>query len=209
MKLKILKILLIKFFIFFTNPAFAGELKVKSDSIDLKKNNNYKKVYFAGGCFWCMEESFDNVKGVIKSISGYSGGNLKNPTYKEVIYKDTGHVETIEITYNPKIVSYNELLDVFWKNIDPFDKYGQFCDKGKSYRSVVFFENLKQKKIIKKSIEEVENRFDTKVVTLIWKFDRFYKAEDYHQDYYQKNFLRYLTYKKACQREEVLNKIWN
>ena len=134
---------------------------------------------------------------------------LKNPSYKEVIYKDTGHVETIEITYDTNIVTYEELLDTFWKNIDPFDKYGQFCDKGKSYRSVAFFENMAQKKIINKSIDEIERKFDAKIVTLVWKFDTFYVAEDYHQNYYQNNFLRYLAYKKACQREEVLNKIWN
>ena len=183
------------FFIYFVNSSvFASETK---------------KAYFAGGCFWCMEESFDKVDGVIKSISGYSGGKLKNPTYKDVIYKDTGHVETIEITYDPKKVSYEKLLKVYWINIDPFDKYGQFCDKGKSYRSVIFFKDKKQKKTIQNSIIEVEKRFNSKVVTMLWKFDKFYKAEDYHQDYYQKNFLRYLTYKKACQREEVLNKIWN
>ena len=172
-------------------------------------NAEIKRAYFAGGCFWCMEESFDKINGVIESISGYSGGHLKNPTYKDVIYKDTGHVETIEVTYNSKIVSFEELLDVFWKNIDPFDKYGQFCDKGKSYRSVIFFKNNKQKKIIQNSVFEVEKRFNSKVVTMLWKFDKFYKAEDHHQDYYQKNFLRYLAYKKACQREEVLKKIWN
>jgi len=168
-----------------------------------------KKAYFAGGCFWCMEESFDQVDGVIKSVSGYSGGHLKNPTYKDVIYKDTGHVETIEITYNPKRVSYEKLLNIFWKNIDPFDSYGQFCDKGKSYRSVIFYQNKQQQKIIKKSFEEVEKKFENKIVTLVWKFEKFYQAEEYHQDYYQKNFLRYLAYKSACQREEVLNKIWN
>ena len=173
------------------------------------QNITLKKAYFAGGCFWCMEESFDQIDGVEKSISGYSGGHLKNPTYNDVIYKDTGHVEAIEITYDPKKVSYEKLLDIFWKNIDPFDKYGQFCDKGKSYRSVIFFENDKQKNIINNSLKNIENRFNTKVVTLVWEFDKFYKAEDYHQDYYQKNFLRYLAYKKACQREEVLKKIWN
>ena len=191
------------------NPVFSGELKVNfGDGKDIK-STNLKRAYFAGGCFWCMEESFDKIDGVVKSISGYSGGHLKNPTYKDVIYKDTGHVETIEIIYDSKKVSFKHLLNIFWKNIDPFDKFGQFCDKGKSYRSVVFFSNKSQKKIIKKSIEKIENKFDAKVVTLIWEFDIFYKAEDYHQDYYQKNFLKYLAYKKACQREEVLEKIWN
>ena len=195
------------FLLFPQNLIIAGELKVLPGNS--QKTFNYKKAYFAGGCFWCMEETFDKFDGVIKSVSGYSGGNLKNPTYKDVIYKDTGHVETIEITYDPKKISYKKLLDIFWKNIDPFDKYGQFCDKGKSYRSVVFFQNRTQQKIIEKSAINIEKKFDAKVVTLLWKFEKFYKAEDYHQDYYQKNFLRYLAYKKACQREEVLNKIWN
>ena len=169
----------------------------------------YKKAYFAGGCFWCMEESFDKIEGVIKSTSGYSGGHLKNPKYEDVIYKDTGHVETIEIIYDPKIVSYEELLNVFWNNIDPFDRYGQFCDKGKSYRSVIFTQNKMEEKTVKDSFKKVEKKFDNKIVTLVWRFDVFYKAENYHQNYYQKNFLQYLAYKRACQREEVLNKIWN
>jgi len=207
MKKIILCILICKSLLFSYNQLIAGELTVTNNN--LNENSNYKKVYFAGGCFWCMEESFDKEKGIIQSISGYSGGHLKNPTYKEVIYKDTGHVETIQITYDPKMISYKKLLEVFWKNIDPFDKYGQFCDKGKSYRSVIFYKNNNQKKVIQKSIAEIEQRFNSKVVTLLWKFDKFYQAEDYHQDYYQKNFLRYLAYKKACQREEVLNKIWN
>ena len=207
MKKIILFIFICQISFFSHSESKSGKLKVTTG--ELNKDFNLKKAYFAGGCFWCMEESFDKVDGVIKSISGYSGGKLKNPTYKEVIYKDTGHVETIEITYDPNKVSYETLLDVFWKNIDPFDKYGQFCDKGKSYRSVVFFKNKKQKRIIQNSIVEVEKRFNSEVVTMLWKFDKFYKAEDYHQDYYQKNFLRYLAYKKACQREEVLNKIWN
>tara|TARA_B100000965_G_scaffold180675_1_gene150749 strand:+ start:4146 stop:4769 length:624 start_codon:yes stop_codon:yes gene_type:complete len=207
MKKIILLILIFQTPLIYYDQIIAGELKVTTGKSN--ENYNYKKAYFAGGCFWCMEESFDKVEGVIKSISGYSGGKMKNPTYKDVIYKDTGHVETIEITYDPNKVSYESLVNVFWKNIDPFDKYGQFCDKGKSYRSVIFFKNNKQKKIIQNSVFEVEKRFNSKVVTMLWKFDKFYKAEDHHQDYYQKNFLRYLTYKKACQREEVLNKIWN
>ena len=172
--------------------------------------NEYKKAYFAGGCFWCMEESFDKVKGVIKSISGYSGGHVKNPTYKQVIYKDTGHVEAIAVYYDPKLISYEELLKVFWVNIDPFDANGQFCNKGKSYRSVAFYKNIKQKKLIENSISSIEKKFNKKkIVTLVWKFKKFYPAEDYHQNYYQNNFLRYLAYKSGCQREEILNKIWN
>jgi peptide-methionine (S)-S-oxide reductase len=170
----------------------------------------YKKAYFAGGCFWCMEESFDKEKGVIKSISGYSGGHIKNPTYNQVIYKDTGHVEAVAVYFDPTLTSYEELLKVFWLNIDPFDANGQFCDKGKSYRSVAFYQNKAQKKLIEDSIVNIEKRFNKKkIVTLVWKFEKFYPAEDYHQNYYQNNFLRYLAYKSGCQREETLNKIWN
>ena len=196
-----------------TNCYFASNTIVLSGILSvaaIEGKEEYKKAYFAGGCFWCMEESYDKVKGVIKSISGYSGGHLKNPTYKEVIYKDTGHVEAITVFYDPKITSYEELLKVFWENIDPFDANGQFCDKGKSYRSVAFYENLKQKKLIERSILNIEKKFNKKkVVTLVWKFEKFYPAEDYHQDYYQNNFLKYLAYKSGCQREEILNKIWN
>ena len=190
----------------FTFNSLAGTLTVSAVDSD----NEYKKAYFAGGCFWCMEESFDKVKGVVKSISGYSGGHVKNPTYKQVIYKDTGHVEAIAVYYNPKLTSYEDLLKVFWVNIDPFDAEGQFCDKGKSYRSVAFYQNAKEKKLIDSSINTIEKKFDKKkIVTLVWEFEKFYPAEDYHQDYYQNNFLRYLAYKSGCQREEILNKIWN
>ena len=204
MKKLVYTILLYQILFFSSIEATAGNLK-----ITLENSNNLKKAYFAGGCFWCMEESFDKIRGVIKSTSGYSGGMLTNPTYKQVTYEDTGHVETIEIVYDPTKTSYKNLLKIFWKNIDPFDKYGQFCDKGKSYRSVIFFEDKRQKDIIKKSLDEVEKRFGNRVVTLIWKFEKFYKAEAYHQDYYEKNFIRYLMYKKGCQREETLKKIWN
>jgi len=193
-------------FNFNTLNSSSGTLSVTSGD----SKNEYKKAYFAGGCFWCMEESFDKVKGVIKSISGYSGGYVENPTYKQVTYKDTGHVEAIEVYYNPTLTSYEELLKVFWVNIDPFDAKGQFCDKGKSYRSVAFYQNIKQKKLIENSIISIEKKFNKKkIVTLVWEFEKFYPAEDYHQDYYQNNFLRYLAYKSSCQREEILNKIWN
>ena len=201
------------FFLFFINCYFISSTLVLSGVLSVtsgESEEKYKKAYFAGGCFWCMEESFDKVNGVVKSISGYSGGHVKNPTYKQVVYKDTGHVEAIAVYYDPKLISYEELLKVFWVNIDPFDAKGQFCDKGKSYRSVAFFQNVKQKKLIEESIVNIEKKFNKKkIVTLVWEFEKFYPAEDYHQNYYQNNFLRYLAYKSGCQREEILNKIWN
>jgi len=169
---------------------------------------NFEKAYFAGGCFWCMEESFENILGVSKVISGYSGGTTENPTYKEVTYGNTGHFEVIEVIYIPKVVSYEKLLEEFWVNIDPFDAVGQFCDKGYSYRSVAFYQNDKQKNLIENSIKEIEKKFKKKVVTYVRKFDKFYIAEAVHQDYYQINFLNYLRYKKGCRREAILNSIW-
>ena len=167
------------------------------------------KAYFAGGCFWCMEESFEKLNGVEEVISGYSGGVTENPTYKEVTYGNTGHFEVVEVVYNKKIISYEKLLENFWINIDPFDSYGQFCDKGYSYRSVAFYQNTNEKKLIEKNIKELENRFNKKVVTYIRSFKKFYRAEEYHQDFYKIKLERYLRYKKACGREEILKRIWS
>ena len=166
------------------------------------------KAYFAGGCFWCVEESFEKLKGVEEVISGYSGGITENPTYKEVTYGNTGHFEVVEIIYDKKVISFKELLENFWINIDPFDAYGQFCDKGYSYRSVAFYQTIDQKDDIKRSIVKLEKKFNKKVVTFIRKFDEFYKAEEYHQDYYKKKFLNYLKNKNACGREKKFNIIW-
>ena len=167
------------------------------------------KAYFAGGCFWCVEESFEKLKGVEEVTSGYSGGVTENPTYKEVTYGKTGHFEVVEIIYNKAVISYSELLENFWINIDPFDAYGQFCDKGYSYRSVAFYTNDEEKILIEKDIKELESKFNKKVVTYIRNFKKFYKAEEYHQDFYKIKFERYLRYKKACGREELLKRIWS
>ncbi len=170
---------------------------------------NIKKAYFAGGCFWCMEETFEKIDGVLDVISGYSGGNTKNPTYKEVTYGNTGHFEAIEIKYDEKKINYKQLLDIFWINIDPFDADGQFCDKGYSYRSVVFYNSELEKNLVEMSIINLEKKFNKKIVTYIRKFDIFYKAESHHQDYYKESFINYLMYKKGCGRVKGLEKIWN
>ena len=188
------KILLTLFFIILSTNLYAS---------------NIKKVYFAGGCFWCMEESFDKVEGVIETISGYSGGHVKNPKYKDVVKNTTGHYETLEITYDPSITNFEKLLEIFWVNIDPFDANGQFCDKGYSYRSVAFYQNDEEKKLIEKDIKDLQNKFNKKVVTYIRNFEKFYKAEEYHQDFYKIKLERYLRYKKACGREELLKRIWS
>ena len=171
-------------------------------------SENLSKAYFAGGCFWCMEESFEKLHGVKEVISGYSGGTTTNPTYKEVTFGNTGHFEVVEIIYNKDIISYDELLKNFWINIDPFDAFGQFCDKGYSYRSVAFYQSEYEKNRIEKSISEIEKKFNKRVVTYVKEFEIFYKAEDKHQNYYQEYFVNYLKYKKACRREQVLSNIW-
>jgi len=172
-------------------------------------SENLKKAYFAGGCFWCMEESFDKVKGVKVTTSGYSGGHVKNPTYKQVVQENTGHLESVEVVYDSNVITYTTLVDAYFKSIDPFDSEGQFCDKGYSYRSGILYQDLNQKKIIDRKILEIETKFKKKAFVILKKFNKFYKAENYHQDFYEKNFFRYLAYKKACKREERLNELWN
>ena len=178
-------------------------------NINFSYSTQKDKAYFAGGCFWCVEESFEKLKGVEEVISGYSGGITENPTYKEVTYGNTGHFEVVEIIYDKKVISFEELLENFWVNIDPFDAYGQFCDKGYSYRSVAFYQNDEEKKLIEKNIKDLQNKFNKKVVTYIRNFEKFYKAEEYHQDFYKIKLERYLSYKKACGREELLKRIWS
>jgi len=167
------------------------------------------KAYFAGGCFWCMEESFEKKEGVLEVISGYSGGTTENPNYEEVTYGNTGHFEVVEIIFDKSKTNFEDLLSHFWKNIDPFDEYGQFCDKGYSYRSVAFYQSNKEKDLIEKSIKKLEKKFERKIVTYVRKFEKFYIAEKKHQDFYIEKFASYLRYKKACGRERILNKIWN
>ena len=171
---------------------------------------NIKEAYFAGGCFWCMEDAFEKIEGIEEVISGYSGGNTENPTYKEVTYGNTGHFEAAKIIYDSNIINYKTILNFYWQNIDPFDSAGQFCDKGLSYRSVAFYRNEDERNEIENSITNIEKKFKgKKVVTFVKKFEIFYPAEDYHQDYYQENFMNYLLYKKACGREQTLKKIWD
>ena len=171
--------------------------------------NNISIAYFGGGCFWCMEESFESQEGVLEVVSGYSGGSTKNPTYKEVTFGNTGHFETIKVKYDTDKINYKEILDTFWINIDPFDSMGQFCDKGYSYRSVVFYAQESEKKLIEESIIKIEKKFEKKIVTFIRKFDEFYEAEEYHQDYYKKKFINYIMYKNSCGRNQTLKNIWD
>jgi peptide-methionine (S)-S-oxide reductase len=167
-----------------------------------------KQAIFAGGCFWCMEEVYDPVPGVVDTTSGYTGGRTENPTYREVTFGDTGHYEAVRVTYDPSQVTYQELLDTFWVNVDPFDARGQFCDKGSSYLSAIFVADEEERRLAEASKEAVEARFDEAVATEVLAAAPFYEAEEYHQDYYQKNPLQYRFYKWNCGRAQRLEEIW-
>ncbi len=163
---------------------------------------------FAGGCFWCVESDFDHVPGVVKTISGFTGGRTKNPTYKQVTYGDTGHREAVEITYDPSKVSYETLLNVFWHSVDPTDGGGQFCDRGVSYRSAIFVRSDAERRLAEATKQQVMKELDQKVATTVEAASDFYPAEDYHQDYYTKNPLRYKFYRWNCNRNQRVEEVW-
>lgn len=169
-----------------------------------------EKATFAGGCFWCMEHPFENIEGVLEVISGYTGGYKDNPTYEEVSSGLTGHFETVQIIYDPSKISYAELLDVFWKQIDPTDPDGQFVDQGSQYRSAIFYHNEEQKRLIGISKEQLNKsgKYKKPIVTKIIKATQFYKAENYHQNYYKQCPIQYKTYRQSSGRDQYLEKIW-
>jgi peptide-methionine (S)-S-oxide reductase len=164
---------------------------------------------FAGGCFWCMEPPYDRINGVLSTTSGYAGGPERNPTYRQVAGGETGHAEVVQVAYDPLRVSYEELLRVFWRNIDPFAVDRQFCDAGRQYRSAIFVHDDAQRAAAEASLRDVAERFDQPIATQIEPVgDTFHAAEEYHQDYYQKNPLRYRFYRSGCGRDRRLQEIW-
>jgi peptide methionine sulfoxide reductase msrA/msrB len=167
-----------------------------------------EKAVFAGGCFWCMTPPFEKLYGVIKVVSGYTGGTGENPTYED--YAEKKHIEAVEVSYDPSKVSYSELLNVFWEQVDPTDSGGQFCDRGPQYRPAVFYANDEQKRLAEISKNEMakSGKFDKPLTAEILKASKFYPAEDYHQDYYKKNPLRYKYYRFSCGRDKYLEKVW-
>jgi len=173
-------------------------------------SKNIETATFAGGCFWCMVEPFDTRPGVESVVSGYTGGDTENPTYEEVCSNTTGHVEAVQITFDPDIMSYEELVKTFWQQIDPTDPGGQFNDRGESYQTAIFYHNEKQKKIAEKTKQDIEEsgKFSKPIVTKILPAKPFYPAEDYHQDYYKKQSFRYRLYKKGSGREDFIEENW-
>ncbi len=176
-----------------------------------EKNNSdeYKTAIFAGGCFWCMEPPFDNLEGVISTTSGYTGGHTKNPNYSDVSSGTTGHIEAIQIKYDPKKIDYKKLLRVFWKNIDPIDGGGQFCDRGRTYQTAIFYLDNQQKELAEKTKKKANIVLHKEIATEIIAATTFYSAEDYHQDYYLKNPRRYKFYRYSCGRDKRLKEIWS
>lgn len=188
----------------FLTLAMLPTASYSSDNID------YAKATFAGGCFWCMEPPFEQLEGVSKVVSGYTGGHKENPTYEEVTTGKTGHYEAVQIVYNPVKISYEELLEVFWRNIDPADSTGQFVDKGSQYRTAIFYHNKEQKEAAVKSrkVLEESGKFSDPIVTEILPASKFYEAEEFHQDYFKKRAQNYKFYRAGSGRDEFLNRHW-
>lgn len=176
----------------------------------MTESNNFELATFAGGCFWCMQPPYERLEGVISTTVGYSGGPEENPTYEQVASGMTGHAEAIQIEYDPEKITYEKLLEVFWMNIDPTQVNGQFADRGKQYRTAVFYHNEKQKELAEKSKAEMEKsgKFEGKIVTSIEPYRNFYNAENYHQMYYEKSPMHYYAYKKGSGREGYLKRKW-
>ena len=167
-----------------------------------------ERATFAGGCFWCMEPPFEKIPGVASVTSGYTGGQKVNPSYEEVSAGGTGHAESVDIVYDPAKVTYAQLLDVFWHNVDPTQGDGQFCDHGHQYRTAIFYHDAEQKRLAEESKEKVQAKLQKPVVTEIVAASRFYPAEEYHQDFYKKNPVRYYTYRAGCGRDRRLKDLW-
>lgn len=172
--------------------------------------DKYKKAVFAGGCFWCMVKPFDHLEGIKAVISGYTGGHVENPSYKEVVRGNTGHTEAVEITYDPELISYEELVEIYWRQTDPTDAGGQFADRGDSYRPVIYYSTEAERKIAEKSKENLQKNgpFKEEIVTRIEAVEPFYEAEEYHQDFYKKQQRQYERYHIGSGRAGFLKEKW-
>ena len=176
----------------------------------VENTKNIDSIIVGGGCFWCVESDFEPIEGVIQAISGYINGNTENPTYQQVSRQVTGHYEAVKIEFDTNVISAQELLDYFWKTIDPTDAGGQFCDRGSPYKTGLFYQNQKQKDIFNASLTKVKQTkpFSADIVTPVLEAQKFYTAEEYHQDYYLKNPLRYKLYRGSCRRDKTVERLW-
>jgi peptide-methionine (S)-S-oxide reductase len=194
--------------LFFINILFISLSGTANAEDSISNPSGTETAIFAGGCFWCMEPPFDKLDGVISTTSGYISGHQKDPTYKQVSAGTTGHTEAVEIVYNPEKVSYEKLLEVFWVNIDPLNGKGQFCDFGTQYRTGIYYADENQQKLAEGSREKIIDKLGKLVATEIVAATRFYPAEDYHQNYYQLNPVRYNYYRWSCGRDQRLQELW-
>lgn len=213
MKKRVLFSLSVVVLVLVAMPVFRGYGAGESNQLKKESEVNDKrleKATFAGGCFWCMEPPFDKIDGVVSTTSGYMGGHVENPTYEQVSAGKTGHVEAIQVLFDPSRVSYEKLLEVFWRNVDPTQANGQFVDIGSQYRTVIFYHDDEQKRVAEASKRKIEASgiFGKMIVTELLPAGPFYPAEDYHQDYYLKNPLRYKYYRWGSGRDGFLDKIW-
>ena len=186
----------------------AQELPASSAEKEVAGGKQLSSAIFAAGCFWCVEKAFDHVPGVLETISGYTGGRTNNPTYDKVKLGRTGHFEAVKVVYDPSKISYQELLDVFWRNIDPFDPRGQFCDRGNQYRAAIFTDGDQQQQAAEASLEKLSELTRLKIMTEIKPVTEFYPAEEYHQNYYLKNPAAYQVYSSQCGRDQRLMQVW-
>ena len=191
--------------------AVVGMVEAQQPAFEIESiDPGHEIAVFAGGCFWCMEPPYDRLDGVIATISGYTGGHTESPTYHEVTFGDTGHYEAVLVVFDPRRVTYDELVAIFWFNIDPTDDRGQFCDRGSSYRTAIFYRTPQQEAAATRSRDELEasNRLRRRVVTEILPTATFWIAEDYHQNYYVNSPIRYRTYRSGCGRDARLRQLW-
>ena len=179
-----------------------------SEESKTQSDDALQTATFAGGCFWCMEPPYDKMPGVKSTISGYTGGRVENPTYEQVSSGRTGHAEAMQVTFDPKIVSYQELLSLYWHNVDPTQANGQFCDHGNQYRTAIFYHSEQQKALAMESKRQVSQQLRGRIRTQIVEAKEFYPAEDYHQDYYLKNPTKYKFYRWKCGRDAQLERVW-
>jgi peptide-methionine (S)-S-oxide reductase len=188
----------------------AGSAPAAASTPQQTPSGEVARATFAGGCFWCMEQPFDELPGVVATTSGYTGGQKLDPTYEEVSAGVTGHAEAVQVLYDPKKISYEKLLEVFWHNIDPTTGDRQFCDVGTQYRPAIFFHDEMQKRLAEESKKEIERtkRFSQPIIVPIVPASRFYPAEEYHQDFYKKSPVRYKTYRFGCGRDARLKELW-